>query len=133
MKRTTRILLVGMFFGFVAAGLVAHVCVICYPDHPYLARVQQAFLAEGGQDGETAPALMAWHQAKRKTGSGAPRHPEGRADWPQRLLFQKALSVSSPAYRGMGRDEGRAYRPYHQSLGLRCQHHLLDLQGPLAD
>ena len=64
MKRATRIILVAVFFGFVAAGLVAHACLICYPDHPYLAQVQQAFLAEGGQNDVTAPMFIAWDRAK---------------------------------------------------------------------
>ncbi|MCG6534073.1 MAG: hypothetical protein L7F78_05155 [Syntrophales bacterium LBB04] len=65
MKRTTRILLVVVFFAFVAAGLVAHVCLTCYPDNDYLAKVHQAFLAstEGGQDGETT--VIAWEGSQR--------------------------------------------------------------------
>jgi hypothetical protein len=65
MKRATRILLVVIFFAFVAAGLVTHVCLTCYPDNDYLAKVQQAFLAstEGGQDSETI--VMAWAQSER--------------------------------------------------------------------
>jgi len=64
MKRVTRITLVILFFTFVAAGLVAHACLICYPDHPYLAQVQQAFLAESRQNDVTAPMFIAWDRAK---------------------------------------------------------------------
>ncbi|HVN23072.1 MAG TPA: hypothetical protein VMT71_03830 [Syntrophorhabdales bacterium] len=64
MKRGTRILLVIVFFAFIAAGLVTHVCLTCYPDHQYLARVEQAFLAsaEGGQVDE--PIVTAWAQSQ---------------------------------------------------------------------
>jgi len=64
MKSGTRILLVVLFFVFVAAGLVTHVCLTCYPDHAYLAKVEQAFMAstEGGQNDE--PVVMAWSQSQ---------------------------------------------------------------------
>jgi len=64
MKRGTRILLVVVFFTFIAAGLVAHVCLICYADHPYLARDERVFLppTEGGQYDETV--VTAWVQSQ---------------------------------------------------------------------
>ena len=64
MKRATRIVLVIVFFAFVAAGLVTHVCLTCYPDHEYLVEMEQAFLAEGGQGQEASPVLTAWDRAR---------------------------------------------------------------------
>ena len=64
MKRTMKTVLVVVFFAFVAAGLLAHLCLTCYPDNHYLAKVEQAFLAltEGGQDDETV--VVAWDQSQ---------------------------------------------------------------------
>ena len=59
MKRAPITLLVVLFFAFVAAALVAHVCLICYPDHPYFTHFQKALLAEGGQDEETVVVAQA--------------------------------------------------------------------------
>ena len=58
MKRGTNSVVVVVFVAFVVAGLVAHLCVLCYPDHPYAAQVRQAFLAEGGPYDE--PIVTAW-------------------------------------------------------------------------
>jgi hypothetical protein len=74
MKRATRITLVVVFFGFIVAGLVAHVCSICYPDYPYLAKIQQAFIAsaEGGQESEAV--VTAWASRGEQTlGQGKER------------------------------------------------------------
>ena len=62
MKNRMRILLAIVFFTFVAAGLAAHIGVLCCPDHPYSAQVRQAFLAEGGQVDE--PIVTAWAQSQ---------------------------------------------------------------------
>jgi len=59
MKRATTIVLVAVFFAFVGAALLGHVCLICYHDHPYAARVQQAFLTEAGHVDETAVVEVA--------------------------------------------------------------------------
>ena len=62
MKRVTKVVLLLVFFGLVAAALTSYVCLICYPDHPYLANVQKALLAEGGQDEQ--PVVLAWARGK---------------------------------------------------------------------
>ncbi len=66
MKRAIKMLLVALFFTFIASGLAAHVFLICSPDQPYLTQVEQAFLAEGGQNDVTAPMLIAWDRAKTR-------------------------------------------------------------------
>jgi hypothetical protein len=75
MKRITKAVLVLVFFGLIAASLASYVLLICYPDNPYAASVQRAFLAEGGQDDEVI--VVAWAQGKslwfnkgRVTGNG---------------------------------------------------------------
>ncbi|HVN23259.1 MAG TPA: hypothetical protein VMT71_04770 [Syntrophorhabdales bacterium] len=62
MKQVTRVVLVVVFFLLVAATLTSYICLICYPDHPYVADVQKALLAESGQDDQ--PLVLAWAQAK---------------------------------------------------------------------
>jgi len=62
MKRVTKVVLVVVFFGLVAAALTSYVCLIGYPDHAYFADVQKALLAEGGQDDQ--PGALPWAEGK---------------------------------------------------------------------